>query len=471
MTQIPGFATLIADGQLKVSTSSGGRKLILLGTTTNPNLPLLEPVKIADLQTGIAGTRHSNGDPSELSLALEEAIKGGARNLEVMVVAAESGEADAYASNSRYDALTEAYEALRAHPCDFIFPVGAHIDDPGLSGSDTDGRARTNFARQLADACYRMSTEGNTTLGVIGAMPINRAARKEAWTDAPTSMTGELFDTPTRAHLAEWVRHLTGSDQGEDHSAEVLTADGFLAGSVEDAPGQLSAAYDFWVRDENDVLVADQNGHNVDGGAFIHVVAACAKVGGSETKLLANKYASSAIYRVTNGAAGYAGLLTTLEPMIGTTMQAIPGLVPLRELNRSQQQAILDARFNTLASRNAGYVVLRGITGAHNASDDTRSDYTMSTTIRIALACQDLIQQAAEPYIGKPATVSNMNSLETAIDAALNGFKKAGALRRYDFDVVITPDSMVLGRGYIPLTLVPAYELTDFTIHVALAKE
>jgi hypothetical protein len=403
-------------------------------------------------------------------MALEAALLAGAQNVEIMKIANDSGELDAYTANSRWDALADAYEVLRAHPSDIIHPVGAYIDDSTpLSGTDPDGNSRTNFGKQLADACYLMTKEGNTAIGVIGTMSINRAARKETWSGAPNDLSGEYFSTPTRAHVTEWVYHLTGDTGGDDHSSEELTSEGYLAGSVETEPGTLSGSYDFWARSSGSIAT-DQYGGNVDGGMFLSVVAGLVKIAGAQTQALAAMYGSQSIYRIDNGAASYAGFLTTLDPQIGSTNKVVPGLVPVREFNRAQAQSVLDARFVTFLTRPRGYVTLRGITGAYNASDYTRSDFVMCTTTRITLACQDIVTRSAEPYIGEPMNVPNMNAMEAAIESGLRAFMKEGALRRFNFRVEATPDMMVLGEAAVILTIVPAFELTNVTVQIALAK-
>jgi hypothetical protein len=470
MATFPGFTALIADGQLRIPPTVSGPSVIILGTTTRTTVPTLEPVKITDSYIGISALEHENGDPSELSMALESVLLAGAQNVEILKIAETSGELDSYTANTRYDALVEAYKVLRSHQVDVILPVGCYIDDTGISGSDPDGNTRINFGKQLANACHLLTSEGNTCLGVIGAMPINRVARQEAWTGAPSTLSGEYFETPTRDHVTEWTYHLTGSASGDDHSAEVLTSSGYLAGSVEQSQGVLSASYDFWaeVGGTDDV---DQYGTKVDGGRYLSVVAGCVKVGGQQTVKLAAKYGSTGIYRCDNGAASYAGFISTISPHTGATNKIVPGILPIREFNREQAQDILDARFVTFFRRPRGFVVLKGITGAYHASDYTKSDFTMLTTTRITLACQDVVEQVCEPYIGEPMNSYNMNAMEAAIDSSLKALMKFGALRRYSFSIQATPDSMVLGECTVVLTIVPAFELTHVTINIALAKE
>ncbi len=470
---LPGISAVIADGRLRITPDQAGTKLTILGTSTNTDLPLYEPVAVVNGKLAIATLEHASGDPSELSLALEEALMAGCQNVEAVCIAHESGELSAFVANSRWDGHYQAFDALRAIEVDVVYLAGAYIDDDSLTGTDTGGASRDNFGKQLADFCYRATVgEGNSCIGVIGTKPINEVARDESWTSAP-STTGEvLFDLPTRLHVNEWIFHLTGSASGDDHSSEELTSSGYLAGSEETAPGALSGSYDFWARDDDETIGADNFGTSIDGGGYISVVSGVCRIAGPSTRKLAAKYEqTSEISRNTNGAGSYAGFITTLEPMIGSTNKIVPGLTVARELKRSQALAILNERMITWMTRPLGYVVVKGVTAAYNASDFTRSDFTMLTTTRITHACLDIVTRAAEPYIGYPNNEVNQNAMRSAIESGLHAFQKAGALMAFDFRVESPPNIAVLGKANVFLTIVPAFELTEVTVYISLSKE
>lgn len=472
---LPGISAVIADGRLRITPDQSGTKLTILGTSTNSNLPLYEPVAVTNGKLAIAALEHTSGDPSELSLALEEALMAGAQNIEAVCIAHESGEQSAFTANSRWDGHYQAFDALRAHEVDVVYLAGAYIDETGLSGTDTGGASRDNFGKQLADFCYRATVgEGNSCIGVIGTKPINEVARDESWASAPSSTGDVIFDSPTRAHVNEWVYHLIGdASSGEiDHSSEILTSSGFLAGSDESAPGALSGSYDFWARDDDETIGTDNFGTQIDGGGYISVVAGACRIAGPSTRKLAAKYEkTSATTRNTNGAGSYAGFITTLPPQVGSTNKVIPGLSSARELKRSQALNILNHRMVTWITRPLGYVVVKGVTGAYNASDFTRSDFTMLTTIRITHACLDIVTRAAEPFIGYPNNEVNQNAMRSAIDSGLHSFQKEGALQAFDFRLESPPNIQVLGKANVYLTIVPAFELTEVTVYINLAKE
>jgi hypothetical protein len=356
---------------------------------------------------------------------------------------------------------------------DIIHPAATYIDETGLSGNDDGGAARDNFAKQLADFCHRATVgDANTTIGVIGTKPINFVAAAEGWDDAYSDTGDLLFEVPSRAHLNEWVYHLTGSSSGNDHSTEVLTSSGFLAGSDEESAGIVSTSYAFWARDDNETIATDQFGTYVDGGGYISVVAgACRRAGPSVTKLAAKYGETSFVTMNTNAAAAYAGFVSTLESMDGTTNKSIPGILRARELTRAQALSIMNDRFVTFLTRPKGYVVVKGITGAYNASSFTRSDFVMLSTRRITNACLDLVARAAEPFIGLPNNEAHRNAMSAAIDTALNSYQRLGGIQRFTFALESTPDMQVLGNIHVYLTIVPAFEITNVTVYISLAKE
>ena len=470
---LPGIAAVIADGRLRISPELSGNKVTILGTSTATGLTLLEPYSVTNGKLAIAALEHVSGDPSELSLAVEECLMSGCQNLEVVQIARTSGELAAFTANSRWDALLGAYSALRAHEVEIVHPAATYIDETGLTGTDADSGTRDNFAKQLADFCHRSTVgDANTCIGVIGTKPINFIAAAESWTDAYSDTGDLLFEIPSRAHLNEWVYHLTGSASGEDHSAEVLTSSGFLAGSDEESTGIVSISYDFWARDDAETIDTDQFGTKVDGGGYISVVAgACRRAGPSVTKLAAKYGETSFVTMNTNAAAAYAGFISTLATMDGTTNKSIPGIFRARELTRAQAVSILDDRFVTFLTRPKGYVVVKGVTGAYNASDFTRSDFVMLSTRRITNACLDLVARAAEPFIGLPNNEVHRNAMTSAVDTALNRYLKEGGIQRYSFKLESTPDMQVLGNVNIYLTIVPAFEITNITVYITLARE
>jgi hypothetical protein len=473
---LPGVSVDIADQRLRVTPSAPGPKLTILGTTTSLALAVNEPVAIDNTAKGLRLLRHTDGSPSELSLAVAEAIAAGAQNIEVIKISTVSGEvSSALTANARFDALEAAYDLLKIHDVDVVVPVSAWLDETGLSGTSTGGLTRSRgYGRQLADFCFNATRQGNSCIGVIGVRPLMSTARIESWTGAPSDLAGEFFDEPSLAYIQEWVKHLR-SESGTyvNHTSETAL-DGYLAGSEEASYGVISTSYDLWARmDTNDSIAVDRNGVNVDGGGFISVTAMAVRARNDETQNLANKYsepAQTSYNALSAGAVGYAALITRLSPEVATTNKTISGYVPARRMPASLAEDLLQARMVTLLDRSGASVVSSGVTGAHNGSDYTRSDFVRLTTRRITDAAVSLVKFQGDRFLGLPITAAHVNALEQAIATALDKMKPSGAVRSYTLDITSTADEQVLGEVSVELTLAVGHELRKIKTFVQLSK-
>jgi hypothetical protein len=400
-----------------------------------------------------------------------------------MKISDSSGEGSDYVATSRYDDLARAYDVLLHQPVDIVVPVGAYIDEIAVSsggatgslntGTDPFGNSRTNFAKQLADFCYQSTKEHNTALGVIGPRPILKVAADESWTDADTSDSGILFSTPTLANVSEWVSHLTqASGDDTDHISDDFMLD-YLSGSQEESAGAISNVYKTaWQALESDgTLAVDNNGEFVDAGAYITVMAGPNRYSGQEAKRLAQKHGVTGVNAVnTNGAVGYGAKIAVLDPHIAATNQIVSGQVASRSASATQVRTLLRHRFVSYLNKTRGYVVTSAITGAHNATTFTRSDFVRVTTTRITHAVADVVREKGEPFIGKPISGPFLSALETQIEASLTRIRKTGALRDYDFNIQSSPDQQVLGEVQVFMTLVPAFELVEIQTIISLTK-
>jgi len=99
------------------------------------------------------------------------------------------------------------------------------------------------------------------------------------------------------------------------------------------------------------------------------------------------------------------------------------------------------------------------------------SDYRRLTTVRIVKATIDGIRAAADQFIGEPITGARLAALETSINSVLVRLQKASFIQRFDAIVTSTPSQQVLGQADVELVLVPAFELRQITIYVALAAQ
>lgn len=470
---LPGVTTRIADNQLRVSASETGPKVTVLGTTTSVALSVGEAIQIVDKQADIRRLRHSDDTPSELSLAVAELARVGAPVIEVVNIAL-TGLSGPMTANDRFDALEEAYANLRYQDVDFVVPVDAYVDETGLSGTSPGGADRTmGFHRQLGNFCYQATQLWNSCYGVIGVRPLNQVAYDEGWTDAPADATEILYNDPTVAQVREWISHLR-REAGTmvDHSAEV-ELQGYIGGSIETAPGQISGDFDLWALEENGDAAVDRYGESIDGGAYFAVTAMLARIRTAESQPLANAHSvpdETTQHVLSAGAVAYAGLLSRLPPEVGATNQPIQGLVPSRKMAAALAAQLVEARMVTMVDRSGLFVVSRDTSAAHDGGPYTRSDYTLTTTMRITQAMADIVRNRAFRFLGRPIVPTNVAALSAEIRAGIESMQPSGAVRSFDFFVRSSSNDQVLGKATIEVQAEIGMELLDITNHIGLSK-
>jgi hypothetical protein len=482
---------------------------MLLGVTSNNSVNLLEPLTVSSVEKSINSLWFSGASgsafPGELALAIEETSQAGANNIEVMVIAHLSGVAlEQYVhptghQTGRYTDLSGAYDVLKNRDVDVVVPVNAFIDVTGLAATD-------NFGKQLADFCFQVTTEQNAANGIIGVAPptwwaIHQGVNSFTGATALQAVSGEVgtlvgstsdegmqnafFATPSSALTNLWVDYHT-NDQATINGAGFPTRStiysDFQSGSYDsddqrfaDAAesATLNTAYfgSWQAKDSDGVVALDGRGVKVDAGAYLSVIAAPLKVNSTQAETLAGYYgaALSNTSYITDGAAAYAGLVSSLAPHSATTNKFLAGAFPLKFLSRTQANKLVGMRTVTMFQRSRGFVVSKDVTGAYSVNTYLRSDYVLLTTVRIVHTAVDLIRAVTEEFLGEPNNAPQMNAMHNEIDQVLLSMK-GSALSAYDFVIQSTPDQRVLGEVDIDLTLVPAFEVTQINLTVSLAK-
>lgn len=271
--------------------------------------------------------------------------------------------------------------------------------------------------------------------------------------------SGRFYDT----HYSAWLAG--AADQDGNYLSDI---DPNTATSVN------SAYFPFWQAVDSDGTAAvDSRNGKVDAGQYISIFTAPLRGVGTQVskKALAVGASLSNSSRNTDGAAGYAGLISSLAQQSSTTNKQMGGVVQAKLLSAKQANDLTGMRHVTMYSRTNGLTIASGVTGAHNVSRYVRSDYTRLSTVRIVHATVDLIRSIANKYIGEPNNAPQMNALDAEIDQVLLSMKGLGALNGYNFSIASTPDQRVLGELDINLTLVPAFEITQINLVVSLSKE
>jgi len=509
---IPGVSVVLNDLGLQIAPPPAGPKVTLLGVTSNTGITVREPQIVTNAGAAAAALYFSgsSGDkfPGELALAVEEAYGAGAGTVEVVVIGHYSGEfltgtyvmPTGTGAVQRYNDLAAAYEIIIDRPLDVVVPVGAWADATGVSGK---------FTNQLSQFCYRATADvDNPCIGVIGMMPVVHwaLAYKHTLTGAGAfggfsgsaiaaevssinPNAGDLFfGVPSTSLVAEWEKY--ASRTGITTYALQNTApawSGYLAGSENTSrlyanwydPKNSSTAVnaDYWTyfqaKDLNEAVVVDQRGNRIDAGARIAVVGAPLRTASIVTPKLALAVGASpsSTVHTTNGAAAYGGFLTSLQPHSAPTNKNIPNLSAQVDLSATQCNRLAGRRITTFQTRATGFVVSNAITGAHNVSRYIRSDYVRLSTVRIVDAVIEIVRSVGDRFIGEPNTAPARNAMQAEIDKSLRQLKLARALVAYRFIISASPDQQVLGEAQIDMTLVPAFELTNISVNISLAKE
>jgi hypothetical protein len=159
---------------------------------------------------------------------------------------------------------------------------------------------------------------------------------------------------------------------------------------------------------------------------------------------------------ISNGAAGYAGFVTTLPLDQSSTGQPISLPELSYQLTNSQLGQLTKAGIVTFHdSFTRGTVVTDGITMA-----PADSIFRRLSTSRIVGACEELIRAAAEPFIGKENHQANRNALNTAIKGELD--KIVGVLiENYDFKMNSDPTLAKFSYIEIFYQIIPIYEIRE----------
>jgi len=466
-SKLPGVKAEIVDGQLRPRFVPQQPKVTLIGVTNNANVDPSEPTLIetdADVALvdnyfadAAATTPNPTGlvrKPSELSKAIAEARGGGAENVEFVVLPDPTAIGVKLEINPihqrRFDALTALYTDLKETQVDIVNPVGTVIDATGIQTTQ-------NFGYQLADFCHQSTVNEQTVIGTIGVSP---------------PIAGD--QVPTLAQLEAWVAGLESFDTSGQLGTAFPIGDGVTDSGGDGVPD----TYAFWGTNNSQIptgqpprfhgqVEIDQRGEPVDIGKYISVCADTVRF----VNEVANQVSPATGYYHNSMAAAYAGMISSLPSRVGTTNKVLGGALPVRKLSPSQVARLQEKRYVAMRMRPKGFVVSKGVTWAYNISTTFRSDFTQLTTMRITGDAISLVRLRAIEYIGGPSSAEVVNALDSDIDEALRSMQRSGALNRYDYALQINPAQAVLGAMTIELTLVPAFELTDITLVVALAKE
>lgn len=166
---------------------------------------------------------------------------------------------------------------------------------------------------------------------------------------------------------------------------------------------------------------------------------------------------------ISNGACGYAGMISALPIEQSSTNQPIDISTLAFELTNYQLTRLTECGYVTFKnSFTKGIVVTDGITMAPSTSE-----YKRLSTTRIIGCVETVIRNACEPFIGKVNTLARRHSVQTAVNSALQ--KLLGTLiKDYDFEVTSDSSQQVLGIIDIDYVIVPYYEIRQIRNRITI---
>jgi hypothetical protein len=168
---------------------------------------------------------------------------------------------------------------------------------------------------------------------------------------------------------------------------------------------------------------------------------------------------------ISNGAAGYAGMVSNLPLDQSSTNQPFNVTDIAFNLTQYQHSKLNSVGIVTLKrSFTQGIVVLDGTTMA--PSD---SVFRRLSASRIVGAVEELIRAVAEPYIGKQNHTANRNSLHTAIKGQLDELVGT-LLEEYQFQLITDTRAERFNYIDIDYELVPIYEIRQVRNRISVKE-
>lgn len=165
---------------------------------------------------------------------------------------------------------------------------------------------------------------------------------------------------------------------------------------------------------------------------------------------------------MTTGAAGYAGMVTTLAADRSSTNQPININSMAVELSSSQLKKLSGKGVVVCRQSTKGIVVADGVTQA-----PVESPFARLSTAKVVNIVDKLIKEACEPFIGLQENLSNRNSLETNIKSRLNGLLE-NLIKAYDFNLTGEASGQKVGTIYVDYVILPTNEIREVRNRVTI---
>ena len=158
---------------------------------------------------------------------------------------------------------------------------------------------------------------------------------------------------------------------------------------------------------------------------------------------------------VSNGAAGYAGMVSTLDADKSSTNQPISLPTLAFELSNYQLSKLTGKGIVTVKTTTQGTVVTDGVTMA-----PVDSAYRRLSTTKVINVVDAALREVIEPYIGSQDNLATRNSLQPAITSRLNKLKEK-LISYYKFNIISDSSAARLGIIKVQYVVIPYNEIKE----------
>lgn len=171
-----------------------------------------------------------------------------------------------------------------------------------------------------------------------------------------------------------------------------------------------------------------------------------------------------------SGVTQYACLVNNLRPQDATTNQTLPGTNALRyNLSLRQLNELTGSKYVTFRVKNNRIVVVDGVTTAPDlfvGEDAVKSDFTRLSTLRITNYMVRVIREACDAFIGLPNGFDEYNSMNTAIKSVIKDAIDKSIIQdaRYSIELGDSLDSATIN-----MTILPQFELRTIDVSIGLS--
>lgn len=171
-----------------------------------------------------------------------------------------------------------------------------------------------------------------------------------------------------------------------------------------------------------------------------------------------------------SGVTQYACLVNSLQPQIAPTNQTLPGAAALRyNLSLRQLNDLVGNKYVTFRVKNNRIVVVDAVTTAPDlfvGEDVVKSDFTRLSTLRITNYMVRAIREACDAFIGLPNEFPVYNSMNTAIKAVIKDSIDRSIIQdaRYSIDLGNSLDTATIN-----ITILPQFELRTIDVSIGLS--